>query len=88
MLLLFIFPDDPASCWHPSRHPSDPPLFNQVFLEEDGMSGRYKLIAEKPSRPAGANLVAGLGARPKISNAAWCSCLSQVVDISMPIYLI
>jgi hypothetical protein len=26
----------------------------KVFLEEEGMSGRYKLIAEKPSRPAGA----------------------------------
>ena len=25
----------------------------KVFLEEEGMPGRYKLIAEKPSRPAG-----------------------------------
>jgi hypothetical protein len=25
----------------------------KVFLEEEGMSGRYKLVAERPSRPAG-----------------------------------
>lgn len=25
----------------------------QVFLEEDNMPGRYKMIAERPSRPAG-----------------------------------
>ena len=60
----------------------------QVFLEEEGMSGRYKLIAEKPSRPAGADFVAGLRARPEILNAAVCFCLSGVVNIFMLIILI